>query len=190
MNPLLKTVAYRLSLGLLTLVLVSIIIFSAVEMLPGDFARAILGQAATPETVAAFQREIGLDRPPIQRYLRWVGNVVRGDFGQSFASRVGYRRTVASLVAPRLHNTLFLAAMTALLPVPLSLGLAIPTALYRNSWFDRAVNAITLTTISLPEFLIAYVLMLFLAVRPPIFYSLATVSPDTPLLERLGRSVL
>jgi len=190
MNPLLKTVAYRLSLGLLTLVLVSIIIFSAVEMLPGDFARAILGQAATPETVAAFQREIGLDRPPVQRYLRWVGNVVRGDFGQSFASRVGYRRTVASLVAPRLQNTLFLAAMTALIAVPLSLGLGILTALYRNSWFDRAVNAITLTTISLPEFLIAYVLMLFLAVRHPIFYSLATVSPDTPLLERLGRSVL
>ena len=190
MNPLLKTVVYRLGLGLLTLLLVSVIIFSALEMLPGDFARAILGQAATPETVAAFQREIGLDQPPVQRYVRWVGNVIRGDFGQSFASRVGYRRTVLSLVAPRLQNTLFLAAMTALIAVPLSLALGILTALYRNTWFDRTVNAITLTTISLPEFLIAYVLMLLLAVRHPIFYSLATVSSDTPLLERLGRSVL
>src|SRR5262249_19305339 len=125
MNPLLKTVVYRLSLGLLTLVFVSVIVFSAVEMLPGDFARAILGQAATPETVAAFQREIGLDRPPIERYVRWVGNVVRGDFGQSFASRVGYRRTVSSLVAPRLQNTLFLAAMTALIAVPLASALAL-----------------------------------------------------------------
>jgi peptide/nickel transport system permease protein len=190
MSHLFKTVAYRLSLGLLTLLFVSIIIFSAVEMLPGDFAQAILGQAATPETVAAFRREIGLDRPPIPRYVRWVGNVIQGDFGQSFASRVGYRRTVSSLVAPRLRNTLFLAAMTALIAVPLSLALGILTALYRNSWFDRVVNAITLTSISLPEFLIAYVLMLFLAVRHPIFYSLATVGPDTPLLEHLGRSVL
>src|SRR5262245_7985929 len=190
MSPLFRTVVQRLGLGLLTLMLVSLIIFSAVEMLPGDFARAILGQAATPETVAAFQREIGLDKPPLERYVRWVGNVVRGEFGQSFASRVGYRRTVSSLVWPRLQNTLFLAGMTALIAVPLSLGLGILTALYRNSWFDRAVNAVTLTTISLPEFLIAYVLMLFLAVRHPIFYSLSTVSVDTPLLERLGRSVL
>src|SRR6516162_6879840 len=132
MNAVVKTVVQRLVLGVVTMFAVSIIIFATVTMLPGDFARAILGQAATPETVAAFQREIGLDQPPVQRYVRWVGNVIRGDFGQSFASRVGYRRTVLSLVAPRLQNTLFLAAMTALIAVPLSLALGILTALYRN----------------------------------------------------------
>src|SRR4026208_945168 len=105
MHPVVRTVLQRLGLGLVTLFFVSIIIFSSVEMLPGDFARAILGQSATPETVAAFQREIGLDRPPVVRYVEWIGRLLHGDFGQSFASRVGYRRTVAEIIAPRLFNT-------------------------------------------------------------------------------------
>ncbi len=190
MHPVLRTVLQRLGLGLVTLFVVSIIIFSAIEMLPGDFAKAILGQAATPETVAAFQKEIGLDKPPVERYVSWVGSVLQGDFGSSFASRVGYRRTVAELIAPRLYNTLFLATMTAIIAVPLALGLGILAALYRNSWFDRAVNAATLTTISFPEFFVAYILMLFLAVKFPIFHSLANVSADTPLLERITRCAL
>lgn len=190
MHPVLRTVLQRLGLGLVTLFVVSIIIFSSIELLPGDFARAILGQAATPETVAAFQREIGLDKPPVERYFSWIANVLQGDFGQSFASRVGYRRAVADLIAPRLYNTLFLATMTAIIAVPVALGLGILAALYRNSLFDRAVNAMTLTTISFPEFFVAYILMLFLAVKFPIFYSLANVSADTPLLERIARCAL
>ena len=85
-NLILRTVLQRLGLGLLTLLATSIIIFATVESLPGDFAKAILGQSATPETVAAFEREIGLDRPAPLRYLNWIGGVVRGDFGASFAS--------------------------------------------------------------------------------------------------------
>ncbi|MGE0210382.1 MAG: ABC transporter permease [Parvibaculaceae bacterium] len=190
MHPVLRTVLQRLGLGLVTLFFVSLIIFSAIEMLPGDFARAILGQAATPETVAAFQKEIGLDKPPVERYVTWVGNVLQGDFGSSFASRIGYRRTVAELIAPRLYNTLFLALMTAIIAVPLALGLGILAALYRNSFFDRAVNAATLSTISFPEFFVAYILMLFLAVKFPIFHSLANVSADTPFLDRIARCAL
>ncbi|RVD09550.1 ABC transporter permease, partial [Mesorhizobium sp. M2A.F.Ca.ET.029.05.1.1] len=95
LNSVAKTVLQRLGLGLITLFIVSIIIFSAVAMLPGDFAKATLGQSATPETVAALQHEIGLDRPPVERYFSWVGKMVKGDFGSSFASRTGYRRTVA-----------------------------------------------------------------------------------------------
>ena len=87
MSPIVKTVLQRLGLGVLTLFAVSIIIFFTVTMLPGDFAQAILGQAATPETVAAFDREIGLDRPPVERYLNWLGGVLQGDFGNSFASQ-------------------------------------------------------------------------------------------------------
>ena len=113
MHPLARTILQRLGLGLMTLFIVSIVIFSMVSWLPGDFAKAILGQAATEETVAAFQKEIGLDKPPVQRYVEWVGNVVQGEFGSSFASRVGYKRTVAELIAPRLANTLFLASLTA-----------------------------------------------------------------------------
>ena len=190
MHPLLRTVLQRLGLGLITLFVVSLIIFSAIEFLPGDFAKAILGQAATPETVEAFQKEIGLDKPPVERYISWISGILQGDFGSSFSSRVGFRRTVLEIIAPRLWNTLFLASMTALIAIPLALGLGLLAALYRNSFFDRAVNALTLTTISFPEFFVAYILMLFLAVKFPIFHSLSNVSADMPFLERLQRSAL
>jgi peptide/nickel transport system permease protein len=183
-----------LGLGLFTLFVVSIVIFSALTMLPGDFATAKLGQAATPETVAAFRRQIGLDRPPVSRYLYWIGGVLQGNFGESFSSAGslagGHVRTVVSLITPRLGNTLFLAGLTAIIAVPLSLGLGMLAALHRNSSFDRLVNLVTLTWISVPEFFVAYILMLVLAIRFPFFYSLANVSPDTPFLERVGRCAL
>jgi peptide/nickel transport system permease protein len=190
MHPVLTTVLQRLGLGLVTLLVVSVLIFAAVEVLPGDFAKAILGQAATPETVAAFQKEVGLDRPPVQRYFEWIGGVVQGDFGSSFSARGDYRRPVMDTIAPKLWNTLFLAVTTALIAVPLALGLGILTALYRNTWFDRATNAITLTTISMPDFFLAYILMLLLAVKGGIFPTLAKVSPDMGLLESLRRIAL
>ncbi|QIG48959.1 ABC transporter permease [Nordella sp. HKS 07] len=190
MHPLLRTVLQRLGLGLITLFVVSLIIFSAIEFLPGDFAKAILGQSATPETVAAFQKEIGLDKPAHERYLNWIGGVLQGDFGSSFSSRVGFRRSVMEIIGPRLLNTLFLAGITALVAVPLALGLGLLAALYRNSFFDRAVNAVTLTTISFPEFFVAYILMLFLAVKFPIFHSLSNVTADMPFFERLQRTAL
>jgi peptide/nickel transport system permease protein len=193
-NPVLRTVLQRLGLGLVTLFVVSIVIFSAVTMLPGDFATAILGQSATPETVAVFRHQVGLDVPPVLRYLYWIGGVLHGNFGESFSSAGslagGHVRTVVSLIGPRLWNTLFLAGLTAAVAVPLSLVLGMLAALYRNSLFDRLVNLVTLTTISVPEFFVAYILMLFLAIEFPLFYSLSNVSPDTPLLERLGRCAL
>ena len=194
MSPVLRTVLQRLGLGVLTLFVVSIIIFATIEMLPGDFAKAILGQSATPETVAAFQREIGLDRPPVERYVEWFVGVLQGDFGNSFSSvgalGGGHERTVVSLIAPRLANTLFLATLTASIAVPLALVLGMLAALYRNSLFDRTVNFVTLTSISVPEFFVAYILMLFLAVRFPIFHSLARISSDMGLAERTVRSAL
>jgi peptide/nickel transport system permease protein len=190
MHPLLRTVLQRLSLGLITLFVVSLIIFSAIEFLPGDFAKAILGQSATPETVEAFQKELGLDKPAVERYLNWIGGILQGDFGSSFSSRVGFRRTVIDIIGPRLLNTLFLAGITALIAVPLAVGLGLLAALYRNSWFDRGINAVTLTTISFPEFFVAYILMLFLAVKFPIFHSLSNISPGMPFLEKLQRSAL
>src|SRR5262249_14929492 len=102
----------------------------------------------------------------------------------------GHPRTVISLIAPRLANTLFLATFAAIIAVPLSLTLGMLAALYRNSLFDRVINVVTLTSISVPEFFVAYVLMLFLAVRYPIFYSLATVGPDPPFWEQVSRCAL
>ncbi|MBI1776846.1 MAG: ABC transporter permease [Proteobacteria bacterium] len=194
MSSVFKTVAQRLGLGLLTLFIVSILIFSAVTMLPGDFATSILGQSATPETVAAFRRQIGLDQPPVLRYFYWVGGVLQGNFGESFSSAGalggGHVRTVVSLILPRLKNTLFLAGLTAGLAVPISLALGMLAALYRNSVFDRLVNLVTLTWISVPEFFVAYILMLLLAIKYPLFYSLANVAADTPFLERVARCSL
>ncbi|MEZ5830860.1 MAG: ABC transporter permease [Dongiaceae bacterium] len=192
MNAVLKIVTQRIGLGLITLFVVSVIIFVAVLMLPGGFAEAILGQAATPETVAAFNKEIGLDKPAVVRYANWVTGVMHGDFGTSYASRVGYRRDVAEMLAPRAFNTLFLAAMTAIIAVPLSIGLGLLAALYRNTWFDRAINSISLISISFPEFFIAYIAIVLLAsplmwrILPPI----SNIQDDAGLGERIYRCAL
>ena len=166
----------------------------SIEMLPGDFTEAVLGQAATEETVAAFRRELGLDKPAYLRYFDWIGAVMTGDFGTSFSGRassgVDRSRPVVDLVAPRLWNTLFLAAMTAVIAVPLALFLGITAALYRNSVYDRVVNGLTLTTISMPEFFVAYILILFLASLTGIFPSLANVDANMALGERIYRSAL
>ena len=191
MHPVLRTVLQRLGLGIITLLAVSVIIFSALEMLPGGYAQNILGQGATPETVLNFNKELGLDRPAVVRYVEWIGNAVRGDFGYSYSGLSGtIKRSVSATIAPRLFNTFFLAAMAASVAVPLSLFLGVMAALYRNSWFDRIVNSVTLTTIALPEFFIAYVLMFFFAVKYKFFYSLSTVSEATPFLEHIERAAL
>ncbi len=160
MHPIAKMALQRLALGVFTLFVVSIIIAGAVEFLPGDLAQEILGQSATPEAVAAFRAEVGLDKPPVERYFSWLGGVAQGDFGVSLATK----RPISDLIAARLGNTLFLAGFAALIAVPLAVTLGMLAALYRNSWFDRLVNVSTLSSISFPEFFVAYVLILFLSV--------------------------
>ena len=194
MHPIVVTVMQRLGLGLMTLGFVSIIIFSSIEMLPGDFGEAVLGQAATEETVAAFRRELGLDKPAYLRYYDWITSAMTGDLGTSFSGRdasgVDRSRPVIDLIAPRLWNTLFLAGMTALVAVPLSLLLGVTAALYRNSLYDRTINATTLTTISFPEFFVSYLLILALASLTQVFPSLANVSDDMDLGERIYKIAL
>ena len=194
MNPIISTISQRLALGVMTLFLVSIVIFVSVAMLPGDFASAVLGQGATPETVKAFQEELGLNQPAFKRYLDWIGNVLVGDFGTSFAGRAAAGETssreVIELIAPRLANTLSLAGLAAIIAVPIALTLGLLAALYRNSWFDRLVNSATLATISVPEFFVAYVLVLFLAVKFPIFPAISNLSSDPGLGEWLNKAIL
>ncbi len=194
MNSVLTTVIQRLALGLITLFFVSIIIFAMVSMLPGDFTQAVLGQAALEETVEAFRKELGLDQPAHIRYIQWLGGVLQGDFGTSFSGRassgVDRSRSVAELIEPRLFNTLFLAAMTAIVAVPLALYLGITAALHRNGFFDRMINSVTLVSISLPEFLVAYVFMALLAVLQPIFPPISEIRPDATFFDRIYISVL
>jgi peptide/nickel transport system permease protein len=195
MHPVLKTVLQRLGLGLLTLLAVSVIIFSTLEMLHGGFAEAMLGQSATPETVAAFNKELGLDRPAVTRYVEWVSGAAVGDFGRSFAGAGGgwgnaKVRYVSDVIGVRVYNTFFLAVMTAMIAIPIALTLGLLCALYRNSWFDRIANATTLTTIASPEFFVAYILVFFFAVKLRWFPPLSTVSPTTPFFEHVYKAML
>ena len=186
MNQILKMVGQRLLLGLLTLFVVSVIIFASLELLPGDLAEEILGQSATPETVAAFRKELGLDRPPVTRYMEWLGGAVTGDFGKSLANQ----REISDLISARLGNTLFLAGYAAVIAIPLAVILGLLAALYRNSWFDRGVNVFTLSSISTPEFFVAYILILWLSVQAGLFPSISNVSPDTDFGDRIIRTLL
>lgn len=161
----LATVVRRLALGLLTLFMVSVVIFGSVTLLPGSYARAVLGQAATPQTIAAVEKELGLDRPAVIRYFDWISHALVGDFGKSFSGSKSNTRTVKEVIGPRLYNTLFLALMTGLFAVPISIVLGIVAAYYRNSWVDWLLNTLTLTAISLPEFLVAYLLTYIIVVK-------------------------
>lgn len=181
-----QLVVQRLALGLGVLFAVSLIIFLGVELLPGDLCEEIQGQAATEETVAVCRAELGLDLPAHQRYLGWLSGIVQGDFGTSLANN----RQISELIGVRLANTLFLALVAAIIAVPLALALGILAALYRNSFYDRTINVITLSSISTPEFFVAYILILFLSVNLGWFPSLSNVSPDTPFWERVYRVIL
>ena len=186
MFNLLRVVAQRFALGLLTLFIVSLVIASIVELLPGDITQAILGQTATPETVEAFRRELGIDRPVHERYIEWLRGMVTGDMGKSLANK----REISELVGTRLSNTLFLGGFAAAIAVPLSLILGLLAALYRNSIFDRGINLFTLTSISFPEFFVAYILILLFAVKTGWFPGISNVSKDLPLGDKLFRTLL
>ncbi len=186
MSQIVKLVAQRLALGFLTLIVVSLIIFLCVEMLPGNFSEAILGQAATPETVAAFNRELGLDLPPHERYFTWLYNMLQGDFGRSLASK----RELSELLGYRLENTLFLAAVAAAIAVPLAVSLGILAALYREGIYDRVVNVLTLSSISFPEFFVAYILILVLAQNFGLFPAISNISDELSFWEKVYRTAL
>jgi len=186
MQKILNMVAQRLALGLVVLLVVSLIIFLGVELLPGDLAQAMLGQQATEETLIAFRKELRLDLPMHTRYLEWLFNILQGDFGRSLANN----REISELIGSRLGNTLFLALFAATIAVPLSLTLGILAAMYRNSYYDRAINIVTLSSISFPEFFIAYILIFIFSINLGWMPSLSNVSADTPLGERLFVSLM
>jgi len=185
-NDIVRMLIQRLSLGALTLFIVSLIIFLGISLLPGDAAQSILGQSATPETVAALRKQMGLDLPAHVRYFSWLGGILRGDFGVSISSQ----REISGLIGTRFANTLFLALYAAIIAIPLALILGILAALYRNSWFDRSINVVTLSSISTPEFFVAYILILFMSVKFGWFPSLGNVTMDTPILERAHKVFL
>ena len=171
----------RIGLGMVTLWVISVLIFVGVEALPGDLAQAVLGQSATPETVEAFRKELKLDMPPHARYFAWLGAFVKGDFGNSLANN----RPVVDLINWRFANSLFLAGVTALIAVPVAVLLGILAALYRNTLFDRMISMATLSTISFPEFFVAYILIALLSVQVAIFPSIANINDQMSFWQKL-----
>ena len=185
MSDIWRMIGRRLLLGLLTLFIISVVIFGATELLPGDLARELLGQSATEETLAALREQLGLNDPAPLRYWNWLTDVLQGDLGVSMATQ----KPISELVGTRLGNTLFLALYAAALSVPLSLLLGVLAALWRNSFFDRASNALALTAISFPEFFVAYILVLWLA-QTGLFPSMVRITGATTTLDLLYMSFI
>jgi peptide/nickel transport system permease protein len=186
MKGIVTLVVKRLALGLVTIIVISLLIFVGVEALPGDLAEAILGQEATPETVAAFRKELKLDLPPHVRYFAWLGGFMKGDLGNSLANG----RPIADLIGWRFANTMFLASVAAVIAVPVAVILGILAALYRNTLFDKTISMVTLSTISFPEFFVAYILIALLSVQIVIFPSISNINDSMPFWEKIYAIIL
>jgi peptide/nickel transport system permease protein len=180
-HPVLKLVAQRVTLGLLLLLAASVLIFVGTQILPGDVAQSILGQSATPETLANLREELGLNEPAVTRYFNWLGGVLQGDLGTALSNG----QPIAETMGKRLGNTLFLAFWAAIIAVPLAILLGLLSVRYRNRWPDKLISTVTLATISVPEFLIGYIAVYFLSVKFRVFPSLATVFDGMALGEKL-----
>ena len=168
----LKLILSRIATGLLTLLAVSFIIFVATEILPGDVAARALGRFATEEAKQIFRQQLHLDRPIPERYLTWLGGVVRGRFGKSIVNQID----VNSVVGPKLAHTFVLAAYALVLYVPMSLLLATFAAVFRDRPVDTAISLLTLVGLSIPEFALATLLLIAFAVSVPIFPVLSVIA--------------
>jgi peptide/nickel transport system permease protein len=180
-HPVVKLVAQRLALGGLLLLAVSVLIFAGTLILPGDVAQSILGQSATPETLANLREQLGLNEPPVSRYFSWLGGILQGDLGVALSNG----EPIGPALGKRLGNTLFLAAFAALIAVPLAILLGLLAVRYRNRWPDKLISIVTLATISVPEFLVGYIAVFFLSVQLRWLPSLSTVYDGMSLGEKL-----
>ena len=131
-----QMVMRRIAIGFATLWVVSVIVFLATSILPGDVAQIILGQSATPETLAALRKELGMDQPGYIRYFSWLGDMASGELGISKAGGA----TIESLIGGRLGNTMMMAGLVALISIPISIALGLWAAMHPGTWLDRIVT--------------------------------------------------
>jgi peptide/nickel transport system permease protein len=181
MHPILKLVSQRIALGLLLLLATSLLIFAGTTILPGDVAQQILGQSATPESLANLREELGLNDPPVTRYFNWLGAALQGDLGTALTNG----RDIASTMGERLGNTLFLAFWAAIISVPLAIFLGLVAVRYKERWPDKLISAVTLASISIPEFLIGYLMMFFISVQLGWAPSVAMINDSMTLGQKL-----
>lgn len=173
----LRLIALRFLTAALTLLCVSAIIFAAVEILPGDVASNVLGQFSSEEARTVLREHLHLDRPALERYFLWLGNVIHGDLGIALSSR----RPISDILWPRISNTLILSAAAIFLYIPLALFPAIAQALNRNRPLDHVLSTATLVLASIPDFLLALLLLILFVVELPLLPAVSIVTDDTDL---------
>ncbi len=179
-------IARRLFLALVTLWIISIIIFVGVEALPGDAATAYLGQSATPESLKALREEFDLNSPGYQRYINWLGDILQGNLGDSMARR----KPVSEIIGNQFRNTVVLAAAAALVGIPLAIVLGVFAGLTRDKWPDALISLVAILGMTLPGFVTATVLIYIFSIRLQWFPAIAMVATDAPIIEILPNIVL
>lgn len=150
-----RFLARRLALMVLTLWIMSILVFLIASILPGDVARTILGRSATPEAVAGLREQLDLNHPPPVLYWRWITGFVQGDWGQSHSLQV----PITSVLPDRLFNSMVLTVATLLVIVPLSIFFGLFAALRRDQAADRAISVTGLSLMAVPEFVSGIILI-------------------------------
>ncbi|MCI0429758.1 MAG: ABC transporter permease [Rhodospirillales bacterium] len=176
---LLRLIGGRILLSLLTLLIVSALIFWVLEVLPGDVASRILGRDATPETLALLRAQLHLNDPALARYLRWLSGMATGDFGTALTSS----RPIVEILQPRIFNTVLLAGYAFLLYLPLALIPALIQAVLRDRATDHALSAVTLVLLSMPDFLIATLLLITFVVMVPLLPAMSLVDQSSTAIE-------
>ena len=165
---------------------ISIFLFVAIETLPGDLASETAGRFTPPEEIEFARDRMGLNEHPVQRYIDWLGAAARGDFGTSSYSR----GEIAPMLADRLGNTALLATFAFLMAVPAGFAAAVTAVILNGSALDRGMTAISLMVISMPEFLIGYLLMTIFVVMFPVFPAHTIFYEGMGAIERLHAMVL
>jgi peptide/nickel transport system permease protein len=151
-----KLILQRLAIGVITVFAVSLIIFFGTKILPGDAAQIRLGQEATEANIAAMRERLGLDKSYAEQYLSWLGNFLRGDLGVSLSADT----PISELIANRYQNTVYVAVLTAMIGVPISLTLGILAAMFPGTLYDRILTFISVSLVAAPEFFTATLLVL------------------------------
>ena len=182
----LKLIVRRLFYSLITLLIIAVVVFVAVELLPGDMATAYLGRESTPERLARLRAELGLDRPAAERFARWFVDALRGDFGMS----LGRERPVVDVIGVRLRNSLLLGLSAALIGIPLALGLGIIAGLTRDRAPDLWISTAALIAMTLPEFVTATFLILVFSISLQLLPAVTVVPANAPILDLLPNLVL
>lgn len=179
MNTVVSLLLRRLGTSLVTLLLVSAVVFLITNLLPGDPAQEMLGQAATPELVEALRAKLGLNLPAHTRYLNWLGSLLSGNPGVSLANDM----PVAELVADRLPRTLILAGITTIVAVPFALLVGIMAAMYHGRRADSIISTAVMFIVAVPEFLVATVAVLIFSVKLG-WLSAGSYAPADPTLAQ------